>query len=70
MHYIDIVHADDGSRVHGWPFGLSQTTFVADPILYDLDNDGVDEIVACTQDGYIIFLTYEILPDVRPCPPS
>lgn len=57
MHYIDVVHADDGSRVFGWPFGLSETTFVADPILYDLDNDGMEEIVAATQDGFILFLT-------------
>jgi hypothetical protein len=58
VHYIDVFFADDGTRAPGWPFGLASTTFLTDPILYDLDGDGLDEIVAATAGGDIIFLSY------------
>jgi len=55
---VDIITANTATSVKGWPFGFSHATFAADPILYDVDSNGNDEIIVASLNGEIAFLKY------------
>jgi hypothetical protein len=44
--------------VIGWPFAFADSGFLANPIQYDLNNDGKEEILVTTKDGEMVFLGY------------
>jgi hypothetical protein len=64
LNFVDAVSARDGHRLPGFPFTFGWTTIIADPSLYDVDEDGYDEIVVSTMSGEIIFINRwgEIVP--------
>ena len=53
---MDVISARDGHRVAGFPFTFGWTSVTADPVLYDIDEDGYDEIVVATMGGEIVFI--------------
>jgi len=54
--YVDVLSANDGERVLGWPFILPDSTFVASPLVYDYNGDDRLDIIVSTADGEIIFI--------------
>lgn len=64
MDFVDAVSARDGARLAGFPFSFGWTSILADPVLYDIDEDGFEEIVIATVTGEILFLNRwgEIVP--------
>ncbi|XP_033095277.1 protein DEFECTIVE IN EXINE FORMATION 1-like [Anneissia japonica] len=56
---ISVIRGDTGQtpdQSH-WPFRFPGATFHASPLLYDIDQDGQNEVLLTTSDGEIIFLT-------------
>lgn len=64
LNYVDVLSARDGERLPGFPFTFGWTTILADPVLYDVDEDGFEEIVVSTMGGEILFISRygEIVP--------
>jgi hypothetical protein len=40
----------------GWPFAFTESTFIASPLVYDINTDGLNEVVVTTQNGEIVFI--------------
>ena len=51
-----------GHEVPGWPYAFTQSGFHTSPLAYDVDGDGVDEMLLLSFDAEIIFLTQHGLP--------
>lgn len=56
FNFIDVISATDGRRLPGFPFTFGWTTIIADPILYDIDEDGYEEILVSTMSGEMVFV--------------
>lgn len=52
----------NGDKVEGFPFFLPDRSFLADPLYFDIDEDGNNEIVVTTEKGEIIFLGADGIP--------
>jgi len=64
VNFVDVFSAFDGRRFPGFPFTFGWTSIIADPVLYDIDEDGFDEILVSSMSGEMIFLNRwgEIVP--------
>lgn len=45
VRYTEALHGVDGHELPGWPHALVQSTFHTSPLAYDVDGDGVDEML-------------------------
>lgn len=50
--YLDTVKAD-GTTKTGWPYILPDSLFYASPIIADVDNDGIEDIILVDSDALI-----------------
>ncbi|XP_071948271.1 uncharacterized protein [Antedon mediterranea] len=55
---VSVMSGDTGQVLEHshWPFRFPGATFHASPVLYDIDNDGHDEILLTTSNAEIVFL--------------
>lgn len=54
LYHINNIH---NTLIHiGWPFAFSQSAFISNPIMYDIDNDGVSEVVVTTENAEVVFI--------------
>ena len=51
-----------GHELPGWPYAFSQSTFHTSPLAYDIDADGVDEMLLLTFDAEAVYLSQSGLP--------
>jgi outer membrane protein assembly factor BamB len=56
INFVDLLSAKTGERLPGFPLSFGWTTITADPALYDVDEDGYEEIVVSTMSGEIVFV--------------
>ena len=54
--YVEALDAATGTSTPGWPFVFGSSSFHASPIMYDVDNDGRQDVVVTTNDAEIVFL--------------
>lgn len=59
-NFVEILYGTDGDKAKNWPFSLT-STMVASPLLFDIDSDGVDELLITTKDGDFVFLRTDAL---------
>ena len=48
-----MLEAGDGAQAAGWP-AFHKSKVHASPLLYDLDGDGVQDILVSTYDGQVL----------------
>eukprot|EP00656_Telonema_subtile_P012705 TRINITY_DN16409_c0_g1_i1.p1 TRINITY_DN16409_c0_g1~~TRINITY_DN16409_c0_g1_i1.p1 ORF type:complete len:775 (+),score=189.59 TRINITY_DN16409_c0_g1_i1:112-2436(+) len=60
--YVEAIDGATGGSTPGWPFVFSKSSFHASPLMYDVDNDGHQEVVLVTNDAEIVFLKQEGVP--------
>ena len=51
-----------GHELPGWPYAFSRASFHTSPLAYDIDGDGVDEMLLLTYDAEAVFLSSSGLP--------
>ena len=51
--YVQVLEASDGGQAAGWP-AFHKSTVHTSPLLYDLDFDGVQDLLLATYDGEIL----------------
>ncbi|XP_019857511.1 PREDICTED: protein DEFECTIVE IN EXINE FORMATION 1-like isoform X2 [Amphimedon queenslandica] len=51
------IHGENGHIVDNWPFYVEGRSFFANPLPYDIDTDGVTDILLTTTDAEVLFLT-------------
>jgi len=54
VHYTEVLEGPDGAKALGWP-GFHRSTVHAAPLLYDIDMDGIRDVVVTTYDGEVMF---------------
>lgn len=54
MHYTEVLEGPDGAKALGWP-GFHRSTVHTSPLLYDIDMDGIRDVLVTTYDGEVIF---------------
>lgn len=59
-----MLEAGDGSAAAGWP-AFHKSTVHTSPLLYDIDFDGIQDVLLATYDGEILAFR----DNVRDCPP-
>lgn len=52
---VQVLGGPDGSQAVGWP-AFHKSTMHASPLLYDIDFDGVRDVLLATYDGEIVFV--------------
>ena len=62
VRYAEVVDGADGHEMPGWPYAFSHSTFHASPLNFDVDGDGVDEMLLLTFDAEVVFLNERGLP--------
>jgi hypothetical protein len=62
VRYAEAVDGVDGHELPGWPYAFTRATFHTSPLAYDVDGDGVDEMLLLTFDGEVVFLSRRGLP--------
>lgn len=60
--YVEAIDGASGSSTPGWPFVFAQSTFHASPQMYDVDNDGHQEVLVVTNDAELVFLRESGIP--------
>ncbi|KAK9815165.1 hypothetical protein WJX73_009335 [Symbiochloris irregularis] len=55
VHYLEVIEAADGAKAveDGWP-GFHESTVHASPLLYDIDADGILDVLLATYDGEVL----------------
>ena len=51
---LQVLESGDGAQAVGWP-AFHQSTVHASPLLYDMDFDGVRDVMLATYDGEVLF---------------
>jgi hypothetical protein len=51
-----------GHELPGWPYAFTRSSFHTSPLAYDVDADGVDELLLLTYDAEAVFLSHRGLP--------
>ena len=51
-----------GHELPGWPYAFARSTFHTSPLAYDVDRDGVDEMLLLNFDAEAVFLSQRGLP--------
>lgn len=54
VHYTEVLEGPDGAKALGWP-GFHRSTVHTSPLLYDIDMDGIRDVLVTTYDGEVIF---------------
>ncbi|PNH00541.1 hypothetical protein TSOC_013631, partial [Tetrabaena socialis] len=54
VHYLEVLEGPNGGQAVGWP-AFHASSVHASPLLYDIDFDGVRDILLPTYDGQIVF---------------
>ena len=62
LRYAEAVDGVDGHELPGWPYAFSRSGFHASPLAFDVDADGVDELLLLTSDAEVIFLSQAGMP--------
>ena len=62
VRYAEAVDGADGHELPGWPYSFSHSTFHTSPLAYDVDADGVDELLLLSFDAELVFLSQAGLP--------
>lgn len=52
---MQVLGGPDGSQAVGWP-AFHKSTMHASPLLYDIDFDGIRDVLLATYDGEIVFV--------------
>lgn len=50
--YVEVIDGD-GHKPNGWPLAFDDAKFESSPLIYDFDQDGIDDILIADFDGYI-----------------
>ena len=53
MHCAQVLEGADGAQAAGWP-AFHKSKVHASPLLYDVDGDGVQDILVPTYDGEVL----------------
>ena len=59
-----VLEAADGAQAAGWP-AFHKSKVHASPLLYDVDSDGVQDILVATYDGQILAFRDTVHPPLR-----
>ena len=62
VRYAEALDGASGHERKGWPYAFSHATFHTSPLRFDVDEDGIDEMLLLTFEGEVIFLNQEGLP--------
>lgn len=54
MHYTEVLEGPDGAKALGWP-GFHRSNVHASPLLFDIDMDGIRDVMVVTYDGEVVF---------------
>lgn len=54
VHYTEVLEGPDGAKALGWP-GFHRSNVHASPLLYDIDMDGIRDVMVVTYDGEVVF---------------
>lgn len=54
MHYTEVLEGPDGAKALGWP-GFHRSNVHVSPLLFDIDMDGVRDVMVVTYDGEVVF---------------
>ena len=56
VRFLDVLEAEDGDHLPGWPFTLNYAHFHSSPLLWDADSDGVTDILYTSFNGEIFVM--------------
>ena len=62
---MQVLEAADGAQAAGWP-AFHKSKVHASPLLYDVDSDGVQDILVATYDGQILAFRDTVRPFTAP----
>lgn len=54
VHYLEVLEGPDGAQAVGWP-GFHKSTLHTSPMLFDINLDGIREVMLATYDGEVMF---------------
>lgn len=54
LHYTEVLEGPDGAKALGWP-GFHRSHVHTSPLLYDIDADGIRDVLVTTFDGEVVF---------------
>lgn len=54
VHYTEVLEGRDGAKALGWP-GFHRSNVHVSPLLFDIDMDGVRDVMVVTYDGEVVF---------------
>ena len=57
VHYTDVLEGPDGAKALGWP-GFHRSTVHSSPLLFDIDMDGIRDVVVTTYDSMRLLGSY------------
>ena len=62
VRYAEAIGGVDGHELPGWPYAFARSAFHTSPLAYDVDGDGIDEMLLVSFDAEVIFLSPGGLP--------
>lgn len=54
LHYTEVLEGPDGAKALGWP-GYHRSHVHTSPLLFDIDMDGIRDVMVTTFDGEVVF---------------
>eukprot|EP00824_Muranothrix_gubernata_P001186 TRINITY_DN113_c1_g1_i3.p1 TRINITY_DN113_c1_g1~~TRINITY_DN113_c1_g1_i3.p1 ORF type:complete len:387 (-),score=113.32 TRINITY_DN113_c1_g1_i3:10-1170(-) len=54
--FLEALDGNDGDKAPGWPFTSVHRVFHASPLVYDIDHDGVGDLLFATGNGEVFFV--------------
>jgi hypothetical protein len=62
VRFAEAVDGVDGHERPGWPYAFASSTFHTSPLSFDVDTDGINEMLLINFEGEVVFLSERGLP--------
>lgn len=69
LHYTEVLEGPDGAKALGWP-GFHRSHVHTSPLLYDIDADGIRDVLVTTFDGEVVFFKDNVSSTSSSSPPT